>query len=270
MRRPSLPAIALAAGLTALAAVLVLTSPDPARYVDVPGLIIVLGGTLLATRLSYPWRDVRRLPRSLASVMRADPAHDAADIDTLVQIAQASARADMRKAEALVASAPHPFLRDGAQLVLDNTASHDIAELLQWRVARQHASDRAQAAIFRTMAGFAPAFGMLGTLVGLINLLHVLGVGDMDAMGRHMGIAFMTTFYGILLANLVCRPIAVKLERRAERRAQHLDTLLQGIVMMADKRSPAFIRESLHTFAGDTEDASLAMPGPPGAPPARR
>src|SRR5690554_5181956 len=104
------------------------------------------------------------------------------------------------------------------------------------------------------MAGFAPAFGMLGTLVGLVNLLFLLGDDDMTAIGRQMALALMTTFYGVLLANLLFKPVAVKLERRTEQRLVMLNTIMQGISMMSQGRSPSMMRETLNAFVAEVQD----------------
>jgi len=116
------------------------------------------------------------------------------------------------------------------------------------------AKEHAEAQLFRTMAGYAPAFGMIGTLIGLVNLMFMLGDGDMTAIGQQMSLALMTTFYGILLANLVFKPIAVKLERRTEERVALMNMVMQGLSMMSQKRRPAFMRETLKTFMADYED----------------
>ena len=116
------------------------------------------------------------------------------------------------------------------------------------------AKEHAEAQLFRVMAGFAPAFGMLGTLVGLVNLLFLLGDGDMTAIGRQMAMALMTTFYGVLLANLLFKPVAVKLERRTEQRLVLLNTIMQGISMMSQKRSPSMMRETLNAFVAEVQD----------------
>src|SRR5690606_39034698 len=140
------------------------------------------------------------------------------------------------------------------QLVIDHTPEQDIIDLMQWRVSRLRARERAEAQLFRTMAGFAPAFGMLGTLVGLVNLLFLLGDGDMAAIGQQMALALMTTFYGILFANLVLKPVAVKLERRTEQRVIVMSMIMQGVAMMCQKRSPSLMRETLNSFMEEHED----------------
>src|SRR3546814_15522447 len=111
------------------------------------------------------------------------------------------------------------------------------------------------------MAGFAPAFGMVGTLVGLVNLLFLLGDGDMTAIGQQMALALMTTFYGILFANLLLKPVAVKLERRAEQRMIVMNMIMQGISMMCQKRSPALMRETLNSFMHQIGRASCRERG---------
>src|SRR5665647_895077 len=116
---------------------------------------------------------------------------------------------------------------------------------MQWRISRLRAREAAEAQLFRVMAGFAPAFGMLGTLVGLVNLMSLLGGGDIGAIGRQLAVGLMSTFYGILLANLVFKPVAVKLERRTEARVVLMNMVLQGVSMMCERRSPALMRETL-------------------------
>lgn len=264
--------IGIVASVALLAAILAFAANDPSLYLNYPGLAIVVGGTLAATFISYPLREVLRIFALVKTVFRHEQDSSAHDIEDLVHIAQLWSRHDVRKVEQALADVRNPFLRTGVQLVIDNTPEHEIAELLQWRIARLRAREQAEAELFRVMAGFAPAFGMLGTLVGLINLLYVLGDGDIIVIGQQMAIALMTTFYGILIANLVCKPIAVKLERRTEQRVHLMDMLLQGVGMMAEKRSPAFMREALNAFANEADDdapPTATAKTPPAAAPAR-
>jgi chemotaxis protein MotA len=163
-------------------------------------------------------------------------------------------QSDIHAVEKVLEKVSNPFLRNGVQFVIDNVPEQDIMDLLQWRIARMRAKEHAEAQLFRVMAGFAPAFGMVGTLVGLVNLLFLLGDGDITAIGRQMGLALMTTFYGVLLANLIFKPVAVKLERRTEQRLILMNTLMQGISMMSQKRSPALMRETLRAFVAEVRD----------------
>ena len=156
----------------------------------------------------------------------------------------------MLAVEQALESVTNPFLRTGAQLVIDQAPEDDILDLMQWRISRLRAREAAEAQLFRVMANFAPAFGMVGTLVGLINLMSLLGGGDMRAIGQQLAVALMTAFYGILLF----KPVAVKLERRTETRVVLMNMVLQGITMMCERRSPSLMCETLKSFMAHHED----------------
>lgn len=241
-------------GLLTLIIVVALSANDTSLYFNLPGLAIVLGGTCAALFIAYPLQEVVRVFKLVRTVFRNDQHDQQRDIEELVSMAQLWMNADVHKVEHELKKVSNPFLRTGVQLIIDNTPEDQIIELLKWRVARLRAREQAEAQMFRVMATFAPAFGMLGTLVGLINLMAVLGDGSMQTIGQQLAIGLMTTFYGILLANLICKPIALKLERRTARRVESMNMVLQGISMMCEKRGPAMVRETLNSFVMHVED----------------
>lgn len=259
--------IGIVVALATLATALAFSAADLALYVNLPGLVVVLGGTCAALFISYPLREIVRVFALVRTVFRSEQLDSRRDIDELVAMAQLWMNDDVHKVEQALHKVSNPFLRTGVQLVIDHTPEDQIIELLQWRIARLRAREHAEAQMFRIMAGFAPAFGMLGTLVGLINLMTVLGSGDMALIGQQLAVALMTTFYGILLANLVCKPIAVKLERRTEQRLMLMNMVLQGIAMMCARRGPAVVRETLNSFMMHFEDE--VYDGGPAAKPAK-
>lgn len=246
--------IGIVASVLLLGVVLFFSAEDPALFIDLPGLGIVLIGTLAATFISYPLREVMRIFGLIGTVMRNERLYTQDDIEELVSISKLWMSGDIRKVEAALEKVGNPFLKTGVQLIIDLTPEEDILDLLQWRISRLRAKEHAEAQLFRTMAGFAPAFGMIGTLIGLVNLMFMLGDGDITSIGQQMSLALMTTFYGILLANLFFKPIAVKLERRTEQRVALMNMVLQGISMMSQKRRPALMRETLNTFVADYKD----------------
>jgi chemotaxis protein MotA len=246
--------IGMIASVLLLGVVLFFAADDASLYFDWPSLGIVLGGTMAATFLSYPLKEVFRVFRLMATVMRNERLYTQNDINELVAISKLWMQDDPRAVEKALTRVTNPFLRTGVQLVIDNTPEEDILDLLQWRISRLRAKEAAEAQLFRVMASFAPAFGMIGTLVGLVNMMYTLGNGDMAQIGKQLAIALMTTFYGILLANLVFKPVAVKLERRTEERLVLMNMVLQGISMMCARRSPALMRETLKSFVAHIED----------------
>ncbi|MDE1168427.1 MAG: MotA/TolQ/ExbB proton channel family protein [Pseudomonas sp.] len=246
--------IGMLAGLTLLAVLLVFSAQQPSLFIDLPSLGIVVIGTFAATCLSYPLSEVRRVLGLFARVMRNERLYTQEDIGELVAMARLWLDEDLRAVEQALDKVKNPFLRTGVQLVIDKTPEGEILEVLQWRIQRMRAKERAEAQMFRVMASYAPAFGMLGTLVGLVNLMLVLGDGDMGTIGRQMSVGLMTTLYGVLLANLVLKPVAVKLERRTEQRVMLMNMVLQGVSMMSNKRSPGLIRETLNSFVAHYHD----------------
>ncbi len=237
-----------------MATILVFGADDPAKFVDVPSIAIVLGGTLAATFLSYPLREIRRVFPLVAQVFRQERLETQHDIEEVVAISRMWMRADLQAVERALPQISNPFLRTGVQMIIDRTPEDEIIDLLQWRIAHLRSREMAEAGIFRGMASFAPAFGMVGTLIGLINLMDLVGAGDLSVIGSQLAVALMTTLYGVLLANLLFKPIALKLERRTEQRLVVMNMVLEGISMMCAGRSPSLMRETLKAFVAQFDD----------------
>jgi len=199
----------------------------------------------------------------MRTLLRNERRTDERDIDELVAIARLWMQDDVRQVEQALGAIANPFLRTGVRLVVNQTPESQTIELLHWRIARLRAREHAQAQMFRAMAGFAPAFGMLGTVIGLINMMDLMLAGDPSMIGPQLAVALMTTFYGLLLANLLFKPMAIKLERRTDQRIVVMNMILQGISMMYDKRGPAVMRETLLSFLEQDDDE---RPSPPGKP----
>ncbi|MFE8071875.1 MotA/TolQ/ExbB proton channel family protein [Marinobacteraceae bacterium S3BR75-40.1] len=246
--------IGMILGIIVLSLATYLNVEDPSELLNASGLIFVVGGTIAATFLSYPLREVLKVFRILHIVLRNEKLYFEKDIQEIVHVARLWQRGSIRDVEATLDKINNPFLRTGLQLVIDNTPEEDIARLLNWRIARLRAREAAEAQIFRTMAAYAPAFGMVGTLLGLVNMLGDIGTGDMTAMASNLAVALLTTFYGLLMANMVFKPIAVKWERRTEKRIAVLSMVLEGIELLHEQRSPAFIRETLNSFMMQFDD----------------
>lgn len=246
--------IGIVASTILLGVVIFYTAVDPSLFLDIPSILIVLVGTLAATFISYPLSEVVRIFGLIRTVMRNEKLYTQHDLDELIDISRLWAGGDIRAVENALEQVSNPFLKTGVQLVIDMTPEEEILELLQWRISRVRAREHAEAQLFRVMASYAPAFGMVGTLVGLVNLMFLLGDGDMALIGQQMALALMTTFYGILFSNLLFKPVAVKLERRTEQRLVLMNMVLQGVSMMSQKRGPAMMRETLNSFMAQYHD----------------
>lgn len=245
--------------LLLLAFIILYAAQDPRSFINLPGLAIVIGGTLAALFLSFPLREIKHGLKAIKLFLFYESLDPQRDADEITAVAKMWFRRETIAIEDKIDQINNPYLKTGFQLVIDNTPIEDILAHLKWRIARLRAKEKAEADIFRAMALYAPAFGMLGTLVGLINMLQVLELKDISQISFNMAVALITTFYGLLLANLVFNPIAIKLERRTEHRVMIMSMVMEGIALIADRRNPSFIRETLNSFIAHY-DNELKMP----------
>lgn len=246
--------IGMIGGILLVALSIALTAQDATAFLNLPGMVVVVGGTLAATLLSYPLKEVLRVFKTFIVVLRNEKLYAEDDQRELVVVARHWFHGDIQAIEREMDKIKNPFLKTGVQAIIDNIPADEIAELLEWRILKLKAREAAEAQIYRSMAMFAPAFGMLGTLIGLINMLHGMEGADFERIGVNMGLALLTTLYGVALANLLLKPIAIKFERRTEQRVILMNTIMEGILLLARGHPPAYIREYLRTFFAQYED----------------
>lgn len=214
------------------------------------GLLLVFGGTLLASMIGHSPRPVLQLLRRLPEFFRASATTDSPrlsgqDYKAFLQVSDWHRRGNPRNAERIAQTIRQPFLRKGTLLALDPHNSEELPRMLQWRIRQQKETDAQDIRILRTMATFAPAFGMLGTLLGLLALLGNISQTNLEYVGVAMGFALMSTLYGLVLANLVFRPLALKLEERARQHMMQMNVLMDAITMLFERQHPALISEYL-------------------------
>ena len=248
--------IGLAAGGLIVVVMLLLAPSQIGLFLNVPGLLIVVGGTFAATLVSRPFADVVRVLRSLPDLARDEPQSVDEEIGQIQRVAEYYRHGYVRAAEEELQNVANPFLRAGMQLVIDRGPVQDLVKVLQWRIAGLRSREQADAQIVRTMATLTPAFGMVGTLFGLVHMLSGLGGSGLSEIGASMAFAMSSTLYGILLANLLFKPLAIKMERRTQERVVLLQMLQEGILMLYEKRHPTLIREALEAYLAHQQDAA--------------
>lgn len=228
--------------------IVIFAANDPLSFLNLTGFVIVIGGTIAAIFLSYPLRDIKHSLKSLKLIFFYESLNPQREANEIITVSRMWFNRDKLAIENIIDSINNPYLKTGFQLVVDNTPVEDILALLKWRIARLRAKEKTEANIFYSLAAYSPAFGMLGTLIGMINMLQIIELKDIAGISYNMGTALITTFYGLIMANLVFHPIAIKLERRTEQRIMIMSMVMDGITLIADRRSPSFIRETLKSF----------------------
>jgi chemotaxis protein MotA len=182
----------------------IFTSGKLIDFFDPSSIFVVFGGVICATCASYSLERIKSLLQAIRVAFRKSQIDLAADIDKIVEIANVARRNGLLALEELTSEMDEPFLKKGILLVVDGSAPELIRSIMETELSvikERHGENRA---ILDSMAAYSPAFGMIGTLIGLINMLRNLE--DMSSLGVNMSVALVTTFYGTMLANLVLTP----------------------------------------------------------------
>ncbi|MEY2701006.1 MAG: hypothetical protein RIQ52_1761 [Pseudomonadota bacterium] len=237
-----------------------LMNDSGSRYFSLPGLLLIVFGTLGATALGRSPVHVLQLVRHLPSRLNPPEENRYADLQVFLKIAGAYRNSDIRTAEEMGVKIRNRQLRRGVGMVVSRTPSQDITRVMQWQVSAQRERDQNDIQIVRTMAAMAPAFGMLGTLFGLITMFYELDVNHISHIGESMGFAMVTTAYGLLFSNLLFRPVALRLENISRKRIAWMHFLAEIVVMLENRSHPATIRQYIRAFeSGETETSSAVV-----------
>ncbi|TAL03811.1 MAG: flagellar motor protein MotA [Rhodospirillaceae bacterium] len=225
-------------GALALVSVAIVLGGAPGAFIDLPSILIILGGTFAVTTVCFNFSDVIQTIAVLGSTVihRERNARDVAY--TMLELADYGRKHGVLGlgGATLARFANEPFLHKGLTLVIEGLPEKDIAEILDEDQAATTARVYRSAGVLRKAAEIAPAMGLIGTLIGLVHMLGNLS--DPKAIGPAMAVALLATFYGAVLANMVFNPLASKLERNAadEHLIQHLQAL--GILSVTRKENP--------------------------------
>ncbi|MEC4591442.1 MotA/TolQ/ExbB proton channel family protein [Nitrospirillum amazonense] len=215
-------------------------------FINVPSLMIVVGGTIAVTIVSFAREDLAACRRQLARALMR-PVADIADVSGYVlQMAEAARRNGPLTLQPLMKDkGVEPLQARAIELVVDGIAAEDVERILRTEIEAQQARSRHGAAVLRRASEVAPAMGLIGTLVGLVQMLGNLQ--DPAAIGPAMAIALLTTFYGALVGNMALAPLAGKLERNTDAQAI-VDTLFMlGAISIARQENPRRLEMMMNT-----------------------
>ena len=228
-------------------------TPNFMVFVSLASLLIVAGGSFAATLLSFSMKDVFGLLRSTFAIFKKQKIDMPGEVDAIVDLAPI-ARKSMQELEKSLGGVNNFFLRDGLQMVVDGYNPDEIREILETRIENRILREKSEANVLRTMGKYSPAFGMIGTLIGLVVMLFGMaemsssGVDPMESLGKGMGAALITTFYGTVLANMFFNPMAEKFEYRIKNQTTMQQMLIEGVLLIHARKHPLIVREKLNSF----------------------
>ncbi len=252
--------ISVIGALCLLAGLLWLLPEEVSLFLNIPGLLLVLGGTIGATCVSRRRKHVISVLSRLPYLFKRHCFDISAQVDRFLAAAETYRHGRIRLTEALAARIGDPFAASAVGLVVDRIPPEEVNKILQWRANAVASTEQAKIQVVRTMASFAPALGMLGTLVALVHMLYGLDSADINEIGRSMAFAMTTTLYGIVIANLICRPLAMKMEQAQQQKLVILNMWIEGINGMMARRHPVMIKESMDAFLMQNEQFETDTP----------
>jgi chemotaxis protein MotA len=215
-------------------------------FVNIPALMIVVGGTLGATMINYPLRDVFAVFKVVKKALFARNISVSELIKGFVVYAQKSRKEGILALENEMKEVNDEFLKKGVQLAIDGLEPKEISDILETEVEFVRTRHQLGAEIFSTMGTFSPALGMIGTLIGLVQMLQTMD--DPSKIGPAMAVALLTTFYGSIMANIVCLPISGKLKTRSKEEVLTKEMAIQGIVSLSNGDNPRILEQKLQAF----------------------
>lgn len=229
-------------------------------FINAPSVMIVFGGTMGATLLAYPLGDVL----SVIKVAKQVFMHKSHPINELIPMIAGFAKKARQEGilsfESQLAEIEDPFLVQGIQMAIDGMETSAIEDVMTTEIYYLEERHRLGADIFSTMGGFAPAVGMLGTIIGLVQML--MQMEDPSQIGAPMAVALLTTFYGTLLANLLFLPVAGKLKTRSKQEILLKQMMLQGVISIQSGDNHRVVEQKLKAFIAPrarlAADAELA------------
>ena len=241
----------------------ILSATDkPLAFVDVPSMIIVIGGTFVALLLSYETGLALKAIRLMGKAFGRHKDSEASlkdEVGQIVRWAYIIQKNGLQGLENEITDdirANNPFLAYGADLVVTGYTGAEIKTIMEHMMESQAERDRRETDALKKMGGDAPAFGMLGTLIGLIIMLSSMG-GDPSAIGPSMAVALVTTFYCIILARIIFFPLAKKLSARNDVTMFKNNLQMEGLVLLAERKSPRYIQDKINSFVDLSEQFSI-------------
>jgi chemotaxis protein MotA len=224
--------------------------------IEVSSLIVVVGGGVGSTLISYKLQDITGIVSVAMKAFMSKETDAAKTILMLVDLSQKARREGLLALESEQEGLDDEYVKQSLQLVVDGVEPDTIRESMDLELANMKIRHEKGAGVFKVMGAMFPAWGMIGTLIGLVNLLGQLD--DPNAIGPAMALALLTTLYGSILANMIALPIASKLEYYSKMEVQQKEMIIEGILSIQAGENPRIMEHKLKTFLSPSQKAGFS------------
>lgn len=233
----------------------ILISTELSAFYDVPSIGIVVGGTIAAVLMSFPLPKAMLVMKVMKKTLMYPLPSVQSEIERMADFAYVARREGLLALEEKMKDIKDPFLVKGIRLVVDGFPAEQVKEILGIELFAMQSRHAIGKKLLDTIGALAPAFGMIGTLIGLIAMLKTLN--DPSTIGASMAVALITTFYGAIIANMIMIPLSTKLEVRQKEETLMREVMIEGIAAIQAGDKPQMIKEKLKSFLSPAARASL-------------
>ena len=225
------------------------------NFFDPASILITIGCTVFVVIASFPPSMLKHMPRHMKIILRNKTFDPMYYIDKLVELAQVARKDGLLSLEERAGQEDDPFFKQAVMLIVDAYDADKVRTILETDIENMSARHEDSAAMYDKASSVAPAFGMVGTLVGLINMLKSMDLsGDSQStLGSDMGTALITTLYGCLLAHMIFGPIATLLRNRDSEEVLCKMIIVEGVMSIQAGENPKSLRERLLTYMEQAE-----------------
>ncbi len=224
------------------------------NFINGPSIFITVGGTLFALMAAFPFKTFRHLPKHLKMVFGKDQKDPLEYVEIITELSKEARRRGLLSLEEKAYTFEDEFLKESLLLVVDAIESDKLKVWFDQKIANIARRNDEERKFYEMGAALAPAFGMIGTLIGLVNMLKAMNLeSGPEMLGENMSVALITTFYGSLLANCFFLPMSNKIELAQEREMLFKELIMEGVISIKEGENPKFIREKLLNFLEEKE-----------------
>jgi len=215
-------------------------------YIYAPSAIITFGGSFAATLASYSLQDFLAGLKSFLLVFKVPSFNTSEMIKKIIELSNVARKEGLLSLEEAAADLDEPFLRKGILLIVDGTDPELVRAIMETELVSVEGRHKKLIGFWDTLGTMGPAWGMIGTLVGLVNMLY--NMEDPSSIGPSMAVALITTLYGSLLANWICAPVASKLKMDNASEMMQKEVMIEGLLSIQAGENPRVIEEKLKSF----------------------
>ena len=215
-------------------------------FYDLASIFVTVFGSFFAVMISVPMSSIKNLPKAIRNAFFEKLISQSEIINIFVELSKKARKEGLLSLEDEVANLDDPFLKSGIQMVVDGIEPEIIREILELELTEMEKRHQSAISVLRVWAGMAPAYGMIGTLIGLILMLKNLQ--DQASLGPNMAVALITSFYGAVMSNFLFNPLASKLENKSNDEIGLKEMMLEGILAIQSGVNPRIVEDKLKAF----------------------